>query len=288
MNNIITVSIYCITGFAFGAINNSIYKALSRLPAAEILAGRFFFATILVLPIILKNIKLLKTNNIKIHLAKGLTELIALSSYVIGFKIVPISNGTLITFIIPFWAIVFSKILLHEKVEYRRIISTSLIFTIILITLGVDKIALNTGIIVLLIGTIFSGLYDTLNRKCSTSENHLTSIFYFNLVIFSMSLPISIPTLVSITHKELLLLIALGIGSNILHICLIKASSLSNASFVSTFRYLEFVYSVIIGIIVFNEKPSRNLYFASILILIIQIVMTIYENHNSNQQKSKI
>ena len=287
MNNISKVLIYCFIGFAFGAMNNATYKLLNRLPPAEILTGRFLFATLSILPIILKKCKTLKTNNIKIHFARGLTELIALSSYVIGFRTVPLSNGTLIIFLIPFWVIIFSKIILNEKIEYYRIILASIIFIIILATLGIEEMKLNTGLIILLIGTIFSGFYDVLNKKCSITEDPLISLFYFNLTILAISSIGTIFTFTTLTKYELLFCITLGLGSNILTMCLLKAFSLSDASFVSTFRYLEFVYSVIIGIIIFNEKPNLNLYLASILVVVIQIIMTHYEKkHNNSQQKS--
>lgn len=289
MDNTFKVFFYCLVGFAFGALNNAIYKLLSRIPSTEIISARFFFATIFILPIVIKTCKSIKTNKLKLHFARGLAELIAILSYVIGFKKVPLSNGTFIIFIIPFWAILFSKILINEKIEKHKIILTSLIFMIILNTFGIDKIAFNSGLMILLIGTIFSGFYDVLNKKCSMTENPLISLLYFNLIIFVTSFIFSMSTFILPTKYELFLCIALGIGSNILNMCLLKAFSLSNASFVSTFRYLEFIYSVILGIILFNEKPNINIYIASIAVILIQTIITIYEkNYNCSQQKSNV
>ena len=284
MNNNIKGFIYCLIGFLFGAINNVLYKFLHRLPAAEIVTFRYFFATLIIIPLFLKNKILFHTNNIKLHMLRGTIVLGTIFSYVIGFKTTYLSTGTLITTIIPFWAMIFSNLLLKEKIKLHRIIILSLIFIIVVFVIDISKVEVNTGSIVLFLGTICSGLYDTLNKKSTNVDNSITSLFYLNLFAFIISAVISINFIIIPTAQEIFFTMMLGIGSNILTICLLKALEKTDASFISPLRYLEFVYSVILGKIIFNENPPSKIYISSFIIVILQIILTLMEENKKNDK----
>ena len=288
MNNNIKSFLYCLIGFLFGAINNVIYKFLHRLPSSEVVTFRYFFATLIILPFFIKNRKLLYTHSVKLHILRGTIVLGTIFSYVIGFKTTYLSTGTLITTIIPFWAMIFSNLLLNEKIKLHRTIILTLIFITVIFTIDLSTVQVNTGSIVLLLGTICSGLYDTLNKKSTIKDNPITALFYLNLFAFIISFIISINFIIIPTTQEIFLAIMLGLGSNILTICLLKALEKTDASFISPLRYLEFVYSSILGKIIFNENTPKKIYIASFIIVILQIILTLMEeNKKPNNIQNK-
>ena len=282
MNTNFKVFLYCAIGFLFGAINNVLYKFLHRLPSSEIVTFRYFFATLITVSMVRRTTTLYHTRNIFLHFFRGLIVLGTIFSYVIGFRTTYLSTGTLICAVIPFWAMFFSKIILKEEIKKYRLIILSLILIVVIYSTEISEINFNSGSIILLLGTVCSGLYDALNKKCTNMDKPITALLYLNIFAFLISLIIAIKSMILPTFEEVFLLFLLGLGSNILTIFLLKALENSDASFISPFRYLEFVYSVILGKIIFNENASYKIYVASLLIVILQIILVKLEKSDES------
>merc|ERR1740121_3162519 len=59
----------------------------------------------------------------------------------------------------------------------------------------------------------------------------------------------------------------LGVGANLLLLCLLKGFQYVDASATCPYRYTEFVLSAIIGFLVFGEKPMASTLLGSCLIV---------------------
>jgi S-adenosylmethionine uptake transporter len=64
------------------------------------------------------------------------------------------------------------------------------------------------------------------------------------------------------------------LGANLILYCIIKAFSKAKASDLAPLRYLELVFSSLIGYLVFNEALSPQILFGGSLVVIASIILT--------------
>lgn len=69
----------------------------------------------------------------------------------------------------------------------------------------------------------------------------------------------------------------LGAGANLLLYFLLKAFQYSDASFLAPFRYIELIFSTLIGWGVFQENISFRILLGASIILTGSIINTFYE-----------
>ena len=62
-------------------------------------------------------------------------------------------------------------------------------------------------------------------------------------------------------------LMVLGVGSNLILFCLLKAFYLVKVSSVAPFRYLELLISIALGYLVFSELPPIHTYIGALIII---------------------
>jgi S-adenosylmethionine uptake transporter len=116
---------------------------------------------------------------------------------------------------------------------------------------------------------LFASL-DIINKKYVIKESMLSMLFYSSLVTTFLALfPIymSEQTLRMPIAVDLVYIMILGVGSNFILFCLLKAFQLVKASSVAPFRYLELIFSILFGYIIFNELPSYNAYIGASIII---------------------
>ena len=69
------------------------------------------------------------------------------------------------------------------------------------------------------------------------------------------------------TFEDLFLLLILGAGSNVILFCLLKAYKIITVSSVAPLRYLELIFSIILGNIIFHEMPKNHLLLGAAIII---------------------
>jgi S-adenosylmethionine uptake transporter len=177
-----------------------------------------------------------------------------------------------------------SKFILGEKISKPRLLSTGISFIMILGIVDFKNISLGSSIIILLFGSYFFAVSDIINKKYSLLENHITSIFYYNIFAFSVSVPLALKTFVMPSFIDLIYMICLGFEANIYSFSLLRAFSLADATFLTPFKYFEFVFSVFLGYVFFNEIPTAYC-FVVILVIVINNSSLLYIEKTNSKNK---
>ena len=108
-------------------------------------------------------------------------------------------------------------------------------------------------------------------------EHSLTLLFYFGLVTSLLSGFFVGSVWQSPTWQELGFLIVLGVGANLIQVCIFKAFSATDASSLMPFRYAEFPISALAGFLVFGQIPPMYLIFGAIIIACSSFYITYSE-----------
>jgi S-adenosylmethionine uptake transporter len=133
-----------------------------------------------------------------------------------------------------------------------------------------------TNFILLLSALIFA-LLDVINKKIVTKLNLSAMILYSSITIAILCF---IPTIIfwkTPSTLDLLILLLLGLNSNLVLFSLLKAYLLCDISALAPYRYLELILSAIIGYIIFQEIPTLNVFYGGVIIVTSTIFIAYLE-----------
>lgn len=85
------------------------------------------------------------------------------------------------------------------------------------------------------------------------------------------------------TLNELGLLVLLGIGGNMIQVCLFRAFSATDASALAPFRYVEFIISALFGYLLFSQIPTVWILGGAALITLSTFYITIMETRKEKK-----
>lgn len=247
----------------------------------EITFFRFAFGILTLLPVMLYQGKsAFITHRWKLHFLRGLFVFVAISLWSQGIKVSPITTSTIMSFTVPIFVLVLAPIFLKERVTWPMWLATLGGFVGILFVLQPDAHTFNQGSLFFIIAAILFGMLDILNKKYVTQEPMLCMLFYSTVVALILVTFPAMQVWRTPTNYELIWLLALGIGSNLILYCILRAFSLTDASSLAPFRYIELLISMVVGYVFFHELPSSYSYLGAAIIIPSTLFIGYYQARN--------
>jgi S-adenosylmethionine uptake transporter len=108
-------------------------------------------------------------------------------------------------------------------------------------------------------------------------EHLLTLLFYFGMGAALFSLVPAILVWQSMTLSQIAYLTLLGCNANLVQVCMFRAYAISEAAPLMPLRYLEFVFSLLAGLVFFRQTPDVNTVIGCFIIISSSIAITIAE-----------
>lgn len=225
------------------------------------------FGFLSLIPLVIIKKTELHTQFLKIHMLRGALLYVGMSSWIYGLNLVPISTATVVSFSIPLFVLVLGKFFLKENIFWQRWLVTILGFIGVLITVSPHFSQFNSQVWVLLLSALFFASLDVINKIFINKEGITLMIFYSSFFTSLISLPFALYYWGDINQYQILLLILLGIGSNLILYCLLKAFKLSDATALAPYRYLELFMSISLGALLFNENPTISALIGALIVI---------------------
>ncbi len=261
------------------AILNALVKYLSEeYHLSQIIFFRSFFAVLLILPFIIKSgIKTLKTNSIKLQLIRCSLAVLAMYLWFYSISKIPLAEATAINFTAPIFGAIFAIFLLKEKIKYRRIIAifVSLIGALIIIRPGL--IHFNVFIFTTLIASILMGMASVYIKKITLIDHPNAVVFYMPMVLTLVSFVPCIIFWTIPTVFSFILLTATGLTAFLAHVCITKAFSKSDATFVLVFDYLRLPFTAVLAFFLFQEVTNFWVWVGGLIIFLSSIYLAYRE-----------
>jgi len=256
-----------------------------RLHVTEITFFRFLFSLISVLPIIFmkSGVALLKTQQIGLHIWRGIIGAAALGLCCYSVNIMPMSENTTIMFTQPLFFLPMAYFFLKEKVDASRWIATLIGFAGILTIMqpGTDTFRIEA---IVPMGAAFCfAIISMLAKKMVRDEHTLTLLFYFGLVTTAVALPIMIPFWQTPLLSELPLLLMLGVCANLIQVCIFRAFSSADASSLSPIFYTEIGISTLFGFVFFGQIPTIYVALGAALIIGSTFAISVIETRKEKK-----
>ena len=269
---------WSISACLISALNDLISKLSgSHLGGIQVLFFRFFFSTLFLLPLVIKNPQKFETRHLKIHGLRGGLFALAMLPWCYGLIQLPLPLVTTISFTTPLFVTIMAQIILKESVGWRRLMATLIGFAGIVVSTGFTYKGINGVVGLALLATFLFAVLDIVNKRLLTLHEGIESMMFFSalwttvlmlpLVIYHWQIP---------AWADLGLLALLGLGANGLLGCLLKASACCDLSALQPLRYTEFIFSSLLSVLVFGQWPTMDVLLGIALI----VPATLYLGHH--------
>lgn len=270
--------------------NDVLIKFLGeRLATPQIVFFRFLFSTLVLLPFMVpKGAKIFKTAYPGRHVARGLIGAVAFGLSAWGVVKLPLSMVATLSFTQPLFFLPMAYLFLRERLDRYRILATFAGFIGVAILISPTNGVFNAYVLIPIGATVMFAILDVYAKLMVAHDSKWTLMFYFGLSTTILSILPAMAVWQTPTPYEFLFLLLLGIGANLIQVCLYMAFSATDAVALSPFKYTELIFASFFGVLLFNTWPTWQTLLGALFIIASTMSITIHETGRQRLKKVPI
>ena len=199
---------------------------------------------------------------------RTVADILTTISYISALKYLPLGNASAIFQALPFTITIGAALFLGEGVGWRRWTAIAVGFLGVLVILRPATDGFNTYATWVLISVVFAAMRDLVTRRMPPSISSLQVATVTSIAVATtgfLMLPAVGWSGVSGASWAILLCAAFAIGTG--YILIVAAMRVGDMSFVAPFRYSILVFAMILGAIVFDERPDAFEILGSLIVV---------------------
>ncbi len=238
------------------SLMNAIVKYLVHLPAYELVffrsLGTLLFSTSF---LVFHKIPILG-NKRKLLLSRAIFGVISMTLFFMSLKYLTMGTAVSLRYIAPIFAAIFAIFMLREKVKLIQWLFFAIAFGGVLVLKGLDKEIDTFGLSLIIGAAFFSGLVFVTITKIGKQDHPVVVVNYFMFVATLVGGFLMLFNFVTPKGIEWLLLLLLGVFGYFGQLYMTKAFQSASTNQVAPFKYIEVVFTVILGFFWFQESYS--------------------------------
>ena len=244
------------------------------IPVFEIVAARALVSLIISYIDVKRKGISIWGNNKPLLFVRGAVGTAALMCVYYAVTTLPLAEATILQYVHPVFTALLGVLFLKERVQKSTMICIAFCLAGLLVMV---QPSMNSGasselplfsIMVALCGAFGSSIAYVIVRKLSQTEDSSVIIFYFPFVALPISLFMLGDDYVIPALWPACLLVLIGIFTQIGQIGLTKAMQTEAASKATAYAYVQIIFSVILGWLLFDEIPSTWTWIGGVLIVL--------------------
>jgi len=255
-----------------------------RLPSQEIVLFRSIIVFIITAVMIKKLHLPLWGNNKKLLLLRGFTGFWGLSAFYFTLTHIPIADSTTIQYTSPLFTAFLAGFILKERSTAVQWAFFLLAFAGIVFIVRPGYSIYTFPALLGLGGAFFSGLAYNLVRKLRQTDHPLNIILYLPAVSIVLSIPMVIHNFTIPVGMEWLVLLAIGITTQIAQIFLTKSLHFETAAKATNVSYISIIFATMFGLIFWGEIPDWRTGIGALLV-IIAVIQIAREKEVAREKK---
>ncbi len=241
-----------VAGIFFSLMNVGV-KYLDNIPAIEIVFFRSL-VTLVISAVMIRRLGISFLGNNKVVLfLRGFFGVIALSLYFLCLQNMPLASAVTIMQLSPVFTTILAIFILKERVKLPQWAFFLISFLGVALIKGFDPDMPLLYFVLAIFSAFISALAYNMVRKLKDSDHPLVVVFYFPLVAMPVAGLMTYFVWVQPEPIEWLILIGIGIATQIAQVNMTKALQMEEVGKVSIVRYLTIVYAIIIGYVFFKD-----------------------------------
>ena len=223
----------------------------------------------------------LKTRRLRLHLGRGLFNLLAMLAFYSAVFITPMASIAALNFTSPLFASLLAILVLKEPFRLRRlaVIAVGMAGAAIILRPGFQAIGWGPPLI------LFSAMMWAVSlifiKALSRTDSSLTIATYMVIFTTPFSLLAAVPVWQWPGGEQLFWMLLVGLLGSAGQICLAQAFKMAEASSVLPFDFLQLVWAALLGFLVFGEVPDRWVWLGGALIFLSSTYLALKESGSS-------
>ncbi|MFD1316238.1 DMT family transporter [Namhaeicola litoreus] len=263
--------------FAFACMNVTV-KYLDGFSAAQIVFLRSVGSLFFTFGFLIKKKISPFGNNQKLLILRGLVGVTSMTFFFMSIKYLPVGTAVSLRYLAPIFAAIFAVILLKERIETLRWLFFILAFAGVIVLKGLDKQVDTYGLLLVLIASVFSGLVYIILGKIGNTEHPVVVVNYFMVTATIVGGILSIGNWTQPIGFEWVLLLSLGVFGYYGQLYMTKAFQSASATQIAPLKYIEVVFTLLLGVALFNEVYTFWSLLGMTMIIVALVLNTKYKS----------
>ena len=263
-----------LAAFFFSLMSLLVKLAGQRLPSAELVLARNVIALVLTSGM-LRHAAISPWGDRKgLLFFRGLAGFFGLLCFFYAIPRLPLADVTVLQYTNPALTAILAALFLRELMTHRDVLGLLLSLGGVLLVaqptvlFGTTAASLDlTAVGVALLGALFAAMAYTAVRKLRETEHHLVVVFYLPLVATPASIPIMWGEALWPTPWEWLLLLGIGVLTQIAQVYLTKGLHIEQAGRAMSLSYIQIVFAACWGLLFFGERPDVLSILGAVLVV---------------------
>lgn len=243
---------------------------IATMPVAQLMFVRYFFFALFALVYASRKTRLrhvFHSHWPKLQLLRGLLIASEMALFAYTLKYLGIAEMHTIFACFPLIITVLSVPILGEQVGWRRWLAVSVGFIGTLIIIQPGSGVFSPFAMTALACALMFAIYNIITRKVSRQDSLETSLLYFGVVGFLVTL-LAVPFFWQpMSNGEILWLLMISIISIFSHLLLIKSLELAPAVILQPFNYFILVWAMVIGYSFYGEILDTTTLIGAALVI---------------------
>ena len=283
MNKKYKAVVYIILSALSFAFMNMFVRMAGDIPAFQKSFFRNIVALVFATVVLIKNRQSFKwkKGNLKYLFLRSLTGTIGIICNFYALGKIPLADASILNKMSPFFVIIFSILILKEKLTFLQGIAvfTAFIGTLFVIKPSFQNIDLFPSMIALLGGMGAGFAYTMVRILGNRGENGSLIVFFFS----AFSCLVTLPSLIFDFHPmewwQVLMLLGAGLGATGGQFGITAAYCHAPAREISIYDYSQIIFVTLLGFLFLGEVPDIYSFIGYIMICSMAVLMFLYNNN---------
>ena len=235
------------------AVMHAIIKSLASFHVLQVIFFRSIITALLCTIFLRKQRVALVGNNPRFLLLRAGVGVVSMTSFFTTLHRIPMGASVSLKYLSPVFAAIFAVLFLRERVPRYKWLFFGLAVIGVMLLKGYDARIDTFSLILGLTGAVTAGFVYVIIRRIGQTEHPLVIINYFMMLAAVLSGLAMIPFWQTPVLYQLLPLLAMGTIGYFAQVFMTKALQIEQASKVAPIKYMQLIFSLIIGFVWFGE-----------------------------------
>lgn len=255
-------------GLMFNLLNATMRSLTQHVDVFQSQFLRYACGLVVLLPVVARlGWAPFRPQRIGAQFTRGALHTVGLCLWFFSLPHIPLADTTAIGFTTPLFVMIGAFLVFKEPMRWERWVATTLGFAGVLIVVG-PKLSGSGGwyhLLMLASAPVFAASF-LLTKALTRHESALAILMWQAIAVSLFSLPLALPGWQWLTPAQWALFLLTGFFGSAGHYCLTKSFAAADLSATQSAKFLDLVWSGLLGWIVFADVPTASTVAGGVLI----------------------
>lgn len=216
-------------------------------------------------------------NQKKLLILRGLVGVTSMGLFFASVSYLSIGTAVSLRYTSPIFAAILAVIFLKEKIFKMQWFYFVLAFIGVLLIKGFSSEIDITGLVLILVSAFFSGLVYVVITKIGNKDHPVVIVNYFMWISTILGGIFSINNWITPIETDWIFLLSLGVFGYFGQLFMTKAYQLGSANKIVPLKYIEVVFTMILGMIWFGDSYPLLSVLGIVLVVVSLLLNVMYK-----------